>query len=118
MAPPRQPADAQRHRPGSSPDAVAYDLFQDKDQAAALTPADLQPFTLVAGPSFINERVADLPLTAATKALVRQSLAMPQGEDTQGPTLKLIDWQATTSRPVPAARKAEVAKSRSGAGGD
>jgi hypothetical protein len=31
---------------------------------------------------------------------------------------ELIDWQATTSRPVPAALKAEVAKSLSGAGGD
>src|SRR5215831_18595688 len=38
-----------------------YDLFQNKDQAAQLASADLRPFDSVAGPSFINERVADLP---------------------------------------------------------
>src|SRR5262249_23354683 len=61
-----------------------YDLFQNKDQASQLTSADLTPFNLVADPSFINERVADLPQTAAIKALERQSQAMPKGEDTQG----------------------------------
>ncbi len=95
-----------------------YDLFQNKDQASQLTSADLKPFSPVADPSFINERVADLPQTAATKALERQSRAMPKGEDTQGPILELIDWLASTSRPIPPALKQEVAKSRSGAGGD
>jgi DNA-binding beta-propeller fold protein YncE len=95
-----------------------YDLFQNKDQAAQLTSADLQPFNPVADPSFINERVADLPQTAATKALERQSQAMPGGEDTQGPILEQIDWQASTSRPAPPALKQEVADSRSTAGGD
>jgi len=95
-----------------------YDLFQNKDQAAQLTSADLQPFDPVADPSFIDERVADLPQTAAMKALERQSQAMPKGEDTQGPILEQIDWQASTSRPVPSALKQEVANSRSAAGGD
>jgi hypothetical protein len=95
-----------------------YDLFQNKDQASQLTPADLQPFNPVADPSFIDERVADLPQTAAIKALEQQSQAMPKGEDTQGPILELIDWQASTNRPIPPALKQEVAKSRSGAGGD
>jgi hypothetical protein len=95
-----------------------YDLFQNKDQAAALTPTDLQPFSSVADPSFTDERVAGLPQTAATKALERQSQAMPKGEDTQGPILELIDWEATTNQAVPAALRAEVAKSLSGAGGD
>ena len=93
-----------------------YDLFQDKDQASQLTSADLQPFTLVADPSFINERVADLPQTAATLALERQSLAMPRGEDTQGPILEQIDWQATTNRPIPLALKLEIARAQSAAG--
>jgi len=95
-----------------------YALFQNKDQASQLTSADLQPYNLVAGPSFINERVADLPQTAATKALEQQSQAMPKGEDTQGPILEQIDWQASTGRPIPPALSQEVAKSRSGAGGD
>ena len=89
-----------------------YDLFQNKDQAAQLTASDLQPFNLVADPSFISERVADLPQTAAIQALERQSLAMPRGEDTQGPILEQIDWQATTNRPIPLALKQEVAKAR------
>jgi len=87
-----------------------YDLFQNKDQASQLTSADLKPFNPVADPSFINERVADLPQTAATKALERQSQAMPKGEDTQGPILEQIDWQASTNRPIPPALKQEVAK--------
>jgi hypothetical protein len=95
-----------------------YDLFQNKDQAPQLTSADLKPFNPVASPSFINERVADLPQTAATKALERQSQAMPKGQDTQGPILEQIGWQASTSRPIPPALKQEVAKSRSGAGGN
>jgi DNA-binding beta-propeller fold protein YncE len=95
-----------------------YDLFQNKDQATQLTSADLKPFNPVADPSFIDERVADLPQTAATKALERQSLAMAKGEDTQGPILEQIDWQASTNRPIPPALRREVARSRTGAGGD
>jgi hypothetical protein len=95
-----------------------YDLFQNKDQAAQLTPADLRPFSSVTDPSFINELVADLPQTAATQALERQSRAMPKGEDTQGPILELIDWLATTSRPVPPVLTQEVARSRSRTGRD
>jgi hypothetical protein len=91
-----------------------YDLFQNKDEASQLTGADLTPFTPVADPPFINERVADLPQTAATEDLVRQSKAMPKAEDTQGPILEQIDWQATTNRPIPPALNQEVAKSRSG----
>jgi DNA-binding beta-propeller fold protein YncE len=91
-----------------------YDLFQDKNQASQLTAADLTPFIPVADPSFINERVADLPPTATTQALVRQSQAMPKGQDTQGPILEQIDWQASTNRPIPPALRQEVAKSRSG----
>ena len=94
-----------------------YDLFQNKDQVFELTPADLKPFTPVADPPFINERVAGLPQTAALKALERQSRALPKGEDTQGPYLEQIDWQATTNRPVPAALKREVAKYRTGPAG-
>src|SRR5207302_9510795 len=52
-----------------------YDLFQNKDQVSQLTPADLQPFNPVADPAFINEPVADLPQTAAVKALERRSQA-------------------------------------------
>jgi DNA-binding beta-propeller fold protein YncE len=95
-----------------------YDLFQNNDQAAELTAADLMPFTPVADPSFVNERVADLPQTAALKALERLSKTMPGGEDTQGPILEQIDWQATTGRPIPAALKQEVARSRSAAARD
>ncbi|HSR84290.1 MAG TPA: beta-propeller fold lactonase family protein [Streptosporangiaceae bacterium] len=94
-----------------------YDLFQNKNQASQLTSADLQPFNLVADPSFINERVADLPQTPATIALEQQSLAMPKGQDTQGPILEQIDWQATANRPIPPALKQEVAKARSAASG-
>ena len=94
-----------------------YDLFQNKNQASALTSADLMPFTLVAAPSFIDERVADLPQTPAIKALERASRAMPKGQDTQGPILEQMDWLATTSRPLPAALRLELAKARSGAGG-
>jgi DNA-binding beta-propeller fold protein YncE len=94
-----------------------YDLFQNKDRASELTPADLKPFNPVADPSFINERVAGLPQTAAIKALERQSRAMPKGEDTQGPILEQIDWQVTTGRPIPLALKQEVARSRSRSAG-
>ncbi|MBO0729127.1 MAG: bifunctional YncE family protein/alkaline phosphatase family protein [Acidimicrobiaceae bacterium] len=90
-----------------------YDLFQNKDQASELTSADLKPFNSVPVPPFIDERVADLPQTAATKALERQSQAMPKGEDTQGPMLEQVDWEATTNRPVPAALRQEVAKAAS-----
>jgi hypothetical protein len=93
-----------------------YDLFQNKDQAAELTAADLTPFNPVSDPSFIDERVASLPPSAQTQSLARQSQAMPKGEDTQGPILEQIDWQATTNRPVPLALRQEVAKSRSSAG--
>jgi hypothetical protein len=93
-----------------------YDLFQNKDQASQLTPADLTPFAPVAAPSFIDERVADLPPTAQTQSLERQSQAMPKGEDTQGPILEQIDWQATTNRPIPSALLQEVAKSRNAPG--
>ena len=72
----------------------------------------------VADPPFINETVASLPQTKAMKALERRSRAMPKGEDTQGPILEQIVWQATTSRSIPPALKQEVAKSRSGKGGD
>jgi DNA-binding beta-propeller fold protein YncE len=95
-----------------------YDLFQNKDQASQLSYADLEPFAPVTDPSFINERVADLPQTAATKALEERSQAMPKGEDTQGPILEQIDWQATTRRPIPAALTQEVARSRSRADDD
>jgi hypothetical protein len=95
-----------------------YALFQNKDQASQLTLADLKPFSPVADPPFINERVAGLPQTAAVKALERQSRAMPKGEDTQGPILEQIDWQASTNRPILPALKQEVAKSLRGAGGD
>ena len=94
-----------------------YDLFQSKDQASQLTPADLKPFNPVADPPFINEKVADLRQTAAVKALERQSRAMPKGEDTQGPILEQVDWQASTNRSSPPALRREVAKSRSGADG-
>jgi hypothetical protein len=95
-----------------------YDLFQNKDQESQLTAADLAPFDPVADPAFLDERVADLPQTAATQALERRSRAMPKGEDTQGPILEQIDWQATTNRPIPAALKQEVAKSKSAADDD
>jgi hypothetical protein len=95
-----------------------YDLFQNKNQASQLTPADLQPFSTVAGPSFINEKVADLPQTTTVKALEQQSRSMPKGQDTQGPILEVIDWLATTGQPVPAALMQELMKSRSSAGGD
>ena len=65
----------------------------------------------------VPPRVVDVPQTAATIALERQSRAMPKGQDTQGPILELIDWQATTARPAPAALRQEVAKARR-AGGD
>lgn len=94
-----------------------YDLFQNKDQASALTPADLQPFNTVADPSFINERVADLPQTAALKALERLSRTMPKGQDKQGPILELIDWLASTNRSIPPALLREVAKSWGRPGG-
>jgi len=94
-----------------------YDLFQNKDQASELTSADLKPFTPVADPSFINEKVTDLPQTAAMKALERQSRAMPKGEDTQGPILEQLDWQATTHRPIPPALRQEIAKARAAADG-
>jgi len=96
-----------------------YDLFQNKDQASQLTPADLKPFNPVADPPFINETVAGLPQTPALKALERLSRTMPGGEDKQGPILEQLDWQATTNRPIPPALKREVAAaaSRSGAGG-
>jgi hypothetical protein len=42
---------------------------------------------------------------------------MPGGQDMDGPTLEQIDWQASTSRPVPPALKQEVANSWSGEGG-
>jgi hypothetical protein len=90
-----------------------YDLFQNKDQASQLTAADLTPFTPVGPPTFIDERVADIAASAQTQSLEQQSKAMPKGEDTQGPILEQIDWQATTNRPVPAALRQEVAKSRS-----
>jgi hypothetical protein len=95
-----------------------YDLFQDKDQASQLTNADLAPFTPVAAPSFIDERVAELATTAQTQALLRQSQAMPKGEDTQGPILEKIDWLATTNRPVPPALSREVATAPSRADRD
>ena len=94
-----------------------YDLFQNKDQASQLTPADLKPFNSVADPPFINETVAGLPQTAALKALERLSRTMPKGEDKQGPILEQLDWQSTTNRPIPPALKREVANSRGGAGG-
>jgi hypothetical protein len=93
-----------------------YDLFQNKDQASELSAADLQPFDLAADPSFINERVASLPQTPAMIALERLSATMPKGEDTQGPILEQIDWQATTNRPIPAALLQEVARARRAAG--
>jgi hypothetical protein len=105
-----------RVRCGRSPLAGTALLFQNKDQASQLNSADLQPFDLVADPSFINERVADLPQTAAIIALERLSATMPKGEDTQGPILEQIDWQATTNRPIPAAPLQEVARARSAAG--
>jgi hypothetical protein len=40
---------------------------------------------------------------------------MPKGEDTQGPILEQIDWQASTNRPIPPALAQEVAKARSAA---
>ena len=95
-----------------------YDLFQNKNQAASLTASDLTPFSPVADPPFVNERVADLPPTAATQALIQQSKAMRKGEDTQGPILEQIDWQATANRPIPPALKQEAAKLRSGADDD
>jgi len=95
-----------------------YDLFQNKDQASQLTSADLKPFNLTGSPPFIDERVADLPQTAAVKALERQSRAMPKGEDTQGPILEQIDWLATTHRPLPPALVRELAQARSRAAGD
>src|SRR5947207_3423918 len=92
-----------------------YDLFQNKNRADQLAPADLEPFNAVPDPGFINERVADLPQTPATKALERQSRALPKGMDTQGPLLEQIDWQATTNRPIPPALAREVDQAASGA---
>ncbi|HSS11370.1 MAG TPA: SMP-30/gluconolactonase/LRE family protein [Acidimicrobiales bacterium] len=95
-----------------------YDLFQDKNRADQLTAADLAAFAPVTDPAFINERVADLPRTAAMQALKLQSQAMPKGQDTQGPILEMIDWEATTSRPVPGPLIKEVQKSGRSSSGD
>jgi hypothetical protein len=85
-----------------------YDLFQDKNSPNQLTPSDLAGFVPVSGPAFLNERVADLPPTAALQALKRESDAMPKGQDKQGPQLEVVDWKATTARPVPAALLKEL----------
>jgi len=95
-----------------------YDLFQNIDQADQLTSADLAPFSLVASPSFIIEKVADLPQTPALIALERLSATMPIGQDKQGPILEQIDWQATTTAPIPAALLQEVATAPRSAAGD
>jgi len=47
-------------------------------------------------PSFINERVADLPPDRGPSGNWNASPApWPKGQDTQGPILEQIDWQAT-----------------------
>jgi hypothetical protein len=95
-----------------------YDLFQDKSSADELTPSDLAGFVPVPEPAFLNERVADLPPTAALQALKQQSDAMPKGQDKQGPQLEVVDWKATTARPVPAALQKELQQAPARSGDD
>jgi hypothetical protein len=85
-----------------------YDLFQNKNAPSQLSTADLASYAPAHDPPFINERVADLPATPSTQALIRQSRAMPTGQDTQGPQLEIIDWMATAGRPIPPALAAEA----------
>jgi hypothetical protein len=95
-----------------------YDLFQNKDQASELTASDVTAFNPVADPSFINERVADLPPDRGDQGPGGTVPGHAQGGGHPGPILEQIDWQASTNRPVPPALKQEVAKSRSGAPAD
>lgn len=88
-----------------------YDLFQNKDTPSQLTAADLATYAPAHDPPFINERVADLPATPGTQALIRRSKALPEGQDTQGPQLEIIDWLATTGRPIPPALASEAIQS-------
>jgi DNA-binding beta-propeller fold protein YncE len=86
-----------------------YDLFQNKNTPSQLTTADLARYAPADDPPFIDERVADLPATPSTQALIRQSKAMPRGQDTQGPQLEILDWMATTNgRPIPPALASEA----------
>ena len=95
-----------------------YDLFQDKNNVDQLTASDLAAFVPVADPAFINERVADLPSTATVQALRRESDAFPKGQDKQGPQLEVVDWKATTGRPVPAALLKELQAVPASSNGD
>ena len=72
-----------------------YDLFQDKNSAAQLTPQDLAPFTVQRAPSFIDETSAQYKAAhqaAALPALESRALNT-KAPDVAGPMLEVINWQ-------------------------
>lgn len=85
-----------------------HDMFQDKNSPARLSGSDLAPFTPASNPPFINETVASLPKTAATRSLMVASALVPKGQDHGGPLLEKVLWQSATNRAVPAALTAEI----------
>lgn len=76
--------------------APLYDLFQNKDTIAALSPSDLAPFTVQPAPSFVDETSASYlqhhTAQAAAAAAESRSLALG-APDVAGPQLETINWQ-------------------------
>jgi YVTN family beta-propeller protein len=104
--------------------APLYDLFQDKDNPAQLTAADLQPFSVQPLPAFVpepstcysqNPPPAGCKPTVASSALRADLTARSRQLDTSGidkasPDLEIIDWQlAHPDQPVPGQLRAELA---------
>jgi YVTN family beta-propeller protein len=111
--------------------APLYDLFQDKNDPATLTAADLQPFTVQPLPAFAPEPstcYTQNPPPAGchptvTNAGLRASLVSrsrqldTSGIDKASPDLEIIDWQlAHPDQPVPAQLRAEWATWRADRG--
>lgn len=95
-----------------------FDLFQDKDSAAGLTPTDLAPYTAQPMPFFVPEPTSCYKTTPTPQGCPRQTASAAlaanlvtrsdaldlSGLDRASRDLNVIDWQlAHPDSPVPAA---------------
>jgi hypothetical protein len=82
--------------------APLYEFFQDKNRAGQLTSSDLAPYDVAPGPSFIDERVADVLSTAPTPAVAMSASLDLSTLDVAGPALEAVLWMSIKADPLPA----------------
>jgi YVTN family beta-propeller protein len=90
-----------------------YDLFQQKDSASQLTPADLKAFEVAKAPRFIDETVESLPKSSRNKALIAYSKGLDLvhvDQDEAG--IEAALWQSVRDDALPAELSGKLGNDR------